>query len=244
MEDFKKSTKMQCFKEGGSVKYESRKQHKEEKSSDVAQDKKIVKKAFAIHDKQEHPGEKTNLSKLKKGGRAKKDCGTVKKYKCGGGVFGAKKTKEDIKNMDAAKDCKPKKLQAGGMTGPASAGAAAAAPSGAISNTERAAMQNALPGGIGQGSINDMERRRMMKRGENAMKYLGPQQQNEFVKQGGMNMKKGGKVKKMNEGGSLKPVDSEDNPGLAKLPTNVRNKMGYLKTGGKAKKMNTGGTCS
>jgi hypothetical protein len=100
-----------------------------------------------MHDKQEHPGEKTDLSKLKKGGRMKKDCGTVRKYKAGGGVYGAKKTDEDIKSIDAVKEFKPKKL---------------------------------------------------------------------------------------NMGGSLKDVDSEDNPGLAKLPTNVRNKMGYKKSGGKA----------
>ena len=33
------------------------------------------------------------------------------------------------------------------------------------------------------------------------------------------------------KGGSLKPVPS-DNKGLAKLPTEVRNKMGYMKKGG------------
>jgi hypothetical protein len=31
---------------------------------------------------------------------------------------------------------------------------------------------------------------------------------------------------------SLKPVDSSKKPGLAKLPTEVRNKMGYQKDGG------------
>jgi hypothetical protein len=34
------------------------------------------------------------------------------------------------------------------------------------------------------------------------------------------------------EGGSLKAVDRDENPGLAKLPTEVRNKMGYMKNGG------------
>jgi hypothetical protein len=53
--------------------------------------------------------------------------------------------------------------------------------------------------------------------------------------------KTGGAVKKCAEGGSLKPVDSEENPGLAKLPTNVRNKMGYAKKGGLAKKYANGG---
>jgi len=35
-------------------------------------------------------------------------------------------------------------------------------------------------------------------------------------------------------GKSLKPVDKKENPGLAKLPTEVRNKMGYMKKGGMA----------
>ena len=46
--------------------------------------------------------------------------------------------------------------------------------------------------------------------------------------------KVGGRVKKMG-GGSLKPVDKEKNPGLSKLPTKVRNKMGFMKKGGKVK---------
>ena len=42
------------------------------KHDDIAEDKKLIKKAFSMHDKQEHPGKKTDLSKLKKGGMAKK----------------------------------------------------------------------------------------------------------------------------------------------------------------------------
>ena len=34
-------------------------------------------------------------------------------------------------------------------------------------------------------------------------------------------------------GGSLKPVDPKTQKGLSKLPTEVRNKMGYMKKGGK-----------
>jgi hypothetical protein len=119
MEDFKSNPKMQCFKEGGSVKYESRKEHKEEMKADINQDKKIVKKAIAMHDKQEHKGEKTDLSKLKKGGRAKKDCGTVRKYKTGGSVenaYGAKKTDKDIKDIASSKRQKPKMLCGGGKS--------------------------------------------------------------------------------------------------------------------------------
>jgi len=48
-------------KEGGEVKHE-----------DIKMDKKVAKKAIAMHDKQLHGGKKTNLSALKKGGVAKK----------------------------------------------------------------------------------------------------------------------------------------------------------------------------
>jgi hypothetical protein len=47
---------------------------------------------------------------------------------------------------------------------------------------------------------------------------------------------KADKGKKFASGGSLKEVDSSDNPGLSKLPTEVRNKMGYMKKGGMAMK--------
>ena len=55
----------------------------ESEGTDMAQDKKIVKKAFKMHDEQAHGGEKTDMSKLKKGGRAKMK-GTVRTYKAGG----------------------------------------------------------------------------------------------------------------------------------------------------------------
>ena len=191
MEDFKKLPKMQHFKTGGSVKAYTKRDRKETDAADIKQDKAIVKKAFKMHDKQEHPGEKTDLSKLKKGGRAKKEVGTVKKYKCGGGV---------------------KKMADG-------------------SSVEKAALLNALPG-----KVNEIERAQMAARAKNALKYLGPAQQSEFVKQGGMNptgarltnadltyaqqakgmstgspagstvpagQKKGGKVKKYAEGSSV-----------------------------------------
>lgn len=132
MDGFKKPAKMQCFKEGGSVKYESRKEHKEEMSADIAQDKAIVKKAISMHDKQEHKGEKTDLSKLKKGGRAKKEIGTARKfikpaaapsgakggpnkYKVGGtvsNVYEAKKKSGDLDAIEAVKNIKPGKADA------------------------------------------------------------------------------------------------------------------------------------
>ena len=42
---------------------------------DKAQDKKMVKKAVGMHDKQMHGGKKTDLATLKKGGTAKKMAG-------------------------------------------------------------------------------------------------------------------------------------------------------------------------
>ena len=133
MEDFKSSPKMQCFKEGGSVKYKSRHSEKSEMSEDIAKDTKMIKKGVKQHESALHKGEPKTELKLKKGGRMKKEGGCVGRYK------------------------------------------------------------------------------------------------------------KGGEVKKCAEGGSLKPVDTEENPGLAKLPTPVRNKMGYAKKGGLAKKYNEGG---
>jgi hypothetical protein len=59
--EFSKADKGKTFKKGGEM-----------KDADLAQDKKMVKRAIAMHDKQEHKGEHTNLSKLKNGGKVKK----------------------------------------------------------------------------------------------------------------------------------------------------------------------------
>lgn len=56
--EFMKADKGRTFKEGGDMKH-----------SDVKMDKKVVKKAVKMHDDQLHGGKKTNLSKLKSGGR-------------------------------------------------------------------------------------------------------------------------------------------------------------------------------
>ena len=49
-------------------------------------------------------------------------------------------------------------------------------------------------------------------------------------------MNKKGKKRFKDGGSAMKPVDKSKNPGLAKLPTAVRNKMGYMKDGGKVRK--------
>jgi hypothetical protein len=73
-QEFSKADKGKTFKKGGIMKKESMKE-------DIKQDKAIVKKAFKMHDKQEHKGGKgTDLSKLKKGGMP------MKKYAKGGAI--------------------------------------------------------------------------------------------------------------------------------------------------------------
>ena len=82
---------------------------KEDTKMDMAQDKAMIKKAIGMHDKQEHKGEKTDLSALKKGGKVKKmagggsassradGCASKGKTKgtfvamCGGGMYKGKK---------------------------------------------------------------------------------------------------------------------------------------------------------
>jgi len=56
-EDFMKADMGKKFKEGGAS-----------MKSDLKQDKKIVKKALSMHDKQAHGGKSTDLTKLKHGG--------------------------------------------------------------------------------------------------------------------------------------------------------------------------------
>ena len=43
------------------------------------------------------------------------------------------------------------------------------------------------------------------------------------------------KGKTFKEGGMMKKIDAKKNPGMAKLPTAVRNKIGFMKKGGDVK---------
>jgi hypothetical protein len=75
--------KMKLFNEGGAMKH-----------SDMSMDKKVVKKAVGMHEKQLHGGKKSNMTKLAKGGSASsradgcvskgKTKGTMIKMKSGG----------------------------------------------------------------------------------------------------------------------------------------------------------------
>lgn len=70
--------KTELFKKGGEIM----------DKMDIKQDKKIVKKAIGMHDKQMHAGKKTNMSKLAKGGGVESKGKTKGKMiaMCGGGM--------------------------------------------------------------------------------------------------------------------------------------------------------------
>jgi hypothetical protein len=200
MEGFKTNLKMvknlPCYKKGGAV-YKSRHSEKSEMSEDVAQDKKIVKKAFAMHDKQEHKGEHTDLSKLRKGGRAKKDCGTVRKYKTGGNVtnvYEAKKDAGDKDNIRKVKDIKATKLCGGKSVSKYATGGSTTQPGATVSqqkfydqNRAAAKKKEAAADYEAFGSRGDAAKKGME---EGRMDALG----NAY--------KKGGKAKKMMTGGT------------------------------------------
>jgi hypothetical protein len=126
MDGFKSLPKMQCFKEGGSVKskpvakcYGGK--MKEGGKTDMAQDKSMVKKGVKQHETALHKGEPKTELKLKTGGRAKKATGTVKKFEKASGQYGAKKTAADKKNIKEAKTFKPKFKEGGKACAPSAA---------------------------------------------------------------------------------------------------------------------------
>ena len=74
--------------------------YKEGGKADMAQDKKTVKKAVGMHEKQLHGGKKSNLAKLKMGGMAK--------YSMGGGIEKRGKTKGTMVAMRSGGKTKSK----------------------------------------------------------------------------------------------------------------------------------------
>jgi hypothetical protein len=86
--DFNQADKGKTFKEGGEMKH-----------SDIKMDKKVVKKAVGMHEKQLHGGKKSDLAALKKGGMA------VKKMARGGGCEVKGKTKGTMIKMKKGGAC-------------------------------------------------------------------------------------------------------------------------------------------
>lgn len=87
-EEFIKADKGRKFKEGGAMKH-----------SDIKMDKKVVKKAVGMHEKQLHGGKKSDMSKLSSGGTA------VKKMARGGGCEVKGKTKGKMIAMRKGGSC-------------------------------------------------------------------------------------------------------------------------------------------
>ena len=89
-EEFLTADKGKKFKEGGTMKH-----------SDIKMDKKVVKKAVGMHEKQLHGGKKSDMSKLKSGGMA---C-APKKMARGGGCEVKGKTKGTMIKMKKGGAC-------------------------------------------------------------------------------------------------------------------------------------------
>jgi hypothetical protein len=84
--EFNQADKGKKFKGGGMM-----------DKKDMAQDKKMAKKAVGMHEKQLHGGKKSNLAALKNGGKVKKmAAGGCAKMAKGGGIEKKGKTKGKI----------------------------------------------------------------------------------------------------------------------------------------------------
>lgn len=184
MDGFKTLPKMQCFKEGGSIQKEMSKPKKVKGVPAVKEKDEGPKRAMAAGMKGTTPDVKDETTTtMKKGGRAKKDCGTVRKYKAGGavGVYGAKKSSGDLDSIEKAKDIKPKK---------------AAAPS-------KAAVKPAMKG-------SDVAKEKSKPAGSSKAKKVNDNAKMADAKsgaKGGPNKyKKGGEVKKMAAGSQTAPM--------------------------------------
>ena len=99
--EFNRADKGKKFNEGGTTM----------KHEDIKLDKKIVKKAVSMHDKQQHGGKKTNLAGLKKGGILEK--GTGEKYASKAAMM--RHEKKETKAEEKKEHGKAKKYADGGI---------------------------------------------------------------------------------------------------------------------------------
>jgi hypothetical protein len=184
MDGFKTLPKMQCFKEGGSIAVKNIMKKGGKAVPAVKEKDAGPKRQMVAGLKGTTPDiEDTTTTTMKKGGRAKKAMGTVRKYKDGGavGVYGAKKKSGDYDSIEKAKDIKPAK---------------AAAPS-------KAAVKPAMKG-------SDVAKEKSKPAGSSKAKKVSDNAKMADVKsgaKGGPNKyKKGGEVKKMAAGSQTAPL--------------------------------------
>ena len=189
--------------------------------------------------------------KAKKGGRAALRMGTKKNFNKeerevqkkvdrDALIFGAKKAIKNAKQKEAIKSGDPTKIRKVFDT---RANALAFATANQImNNPDRFKPITSMIKMLKQD-----DKAKARKRAEDYMKMKAKEPGGRFTEkdiQMATGMKKGGRAKMMGGGmmgrrfgmkeGSLKPVDPKTQKGLSKLPTEVRNKMGYMKKGGRA----------
>jgi hypothetical protein len=218
MDGFKSLPKMQCFREGGSVKskpvakcYGGK--MKEGGKSDLAQDKSMVKKGVKQHETALHKGEPKTELKLKTGGRAKKATGTVKKFEKASGQYGAKKTAADKKNIKEAKTFKPKFKEGGKACAPSAAKKAKPKFNGKygsyvdVKNPQKLTDQIAQEENEADANIIPNALKAVKRVGKQAIKtakdMFGGQGAVSDAERSNIAKKKGGKVKKYAEGGAV-----------------------------------------
>lgn len=249
MDGFKTLPKMAHFKTGGSVKTEDYcgggkamkaggHAESEEMGEDLAQDKKLIKKAFKQHDKAEHDKEPTEI-KLKKGGRSKKEDGSVRKYKSGGtieNVYGAKKASGDLDRIKKTKDIMPEEADAasGAKGGPNKYKKGGNVKKydigGSVMDAIRGAgtrLKNNVMGTDAQNAQAEIEKARYLK---------AKQMQEAAGKEMGTGEKMAMGLAGLGKGAPVAPAPVDTMSNVTGMPAQKR--------GGKVKKMNTGGTAS
>lgn len=86
--EFMSADKGKTFAKGGTM--------AKMKHDDIVEDKKLIKKAVGMHDKQLHGGKKTELGGLKKGGCVAKFGGGKVKKMAGGGLAAGHKSADGV----------------------------------------------------------------------------------------------------------------------------------------------------
>jgi hypothetical protein len=213
MDGFKSLPKMQCFKEGGSVKNKMpaflKKETKSEVKMDKSQDKSMVKKGVKQHESALHKGEPKTELKLKTGGRAKKAAGTVKKFEKASGQYGAKKTAADKKNIKEAKQFKPAFKNGGKACSPAAKKTKKMQSGGPVDVKDPQALVDkiALEENTADANIIPNALKAVKRVGKKVIKsakdMFGGQGAVSDAEKSNIAKKKGGKVKKYAEGGAV-----------------------------------------
>jgi hypothetical protein len=225
MDGFNKLPKMQCFREGGSVKTKPVEKcyggkMKDGGKTDVVQDKAMVKKGVKQHESALHKGEPKTELKLKTGGRAKKAAGTVKKFEKASGEYGAKKTAKDKKNIAGAKKFVPAFKDGGKACAPSAAKKAKKMQSGGVVDVKDpqalvdkiALEENTADANIIPNALKAVKRvgKKAIKSAKDMLSGQGAVSDAERKAMEPVAKRNGGKIKKYADGGSVFSKEEED----------------------------------